>query len=177
MFKLTCFLLIIFCSFSQTTNKAGKSLKGKNKRTLRAIKSNLEENKLWSNNLNIDFISFNFTHSKRQDTLSIKIEKNKANYTLILNKDSTKNTFEISSESFRKLKRHVIQLSKIEFSDAKLSGKDGTICKIEYGTFFSKMSYSFWSPSIETSKRGLKDFYQLCIEMVKLAKLNPEEVL
>jgi len=53
---------------------------------------------------------------------------------------------------------------------------EGRMCKLEYGSYLDKITFSIWSPDCDTKERNIELFYQACKEILKLGKLNPKKI-
>lgn len=83
----------------------------------------------------------------------------------------------IDIRTFNKLAKCVISLDKIDIDKAFTLGFDGYSCKIEYGEKGKNKSYSFWSPTSETKKRGLTEFVNLCEQILEISGLKKKEII
>jgi len=86
-------------------------------------------------------------------------------------------TFFIENTRFLKIQELLPKLSGIDNKKAKASGKDGTVCKLQFGTIEYKTTYEYWSPDYNTTERGLDDFLHICYKIIKTANLQPEVIL
>ena len=66
---------------------------------------------------------------------------------------------------------------KLLLSKEATIGMDGETCKLMFGTPQNNISLLVWSPEADTKKRGLDSFVYVCKKILKLAKLNPKELL
>jgi hypothetical protein len=83
----------------------------------------------------------------------------------------------IDIRTFNKLAKSVISLDKIDINKAYILGLDGYSCKIEYGEKGKNKSYSFWSPTSETKKRGLTEFVNLSEQILDISGLKKKEII
>lgn len=56
-------------------------------------------------------------------------------------------------------------------------GHDGNTCTIEYGSWQNTLKLSIWSPEFDTENRGLSTFLEACESILKVANLDPKEIL
>jgi hypothetical protein len=139
----------------------------------------------------IDFVTFEFSHSKRIPYSSIKINiENRPEECSVQVYSSAKNndkewkysvidtTYVIESNVFNELVKDVLLLNKIDLNRVFLEGGlDGTTCVISFGTFGNSISYHFWTPDNLTELRGLENFLVICKKMIRIGGLDPKEIL
>jgi len=138
-----------------------------------------------------EYVSFTLTHSMRIPYNYIRIEFTKSDsvFYLTVNSKALDNNRKFKSTTFLKhyksdmktFNRLVTKLKKLEEVDLKkalpLGRRDGTSCTISFGTRERTISYNCWSPDYETKERGLIEYYNICVELIKLAKLKTEDIL
>ncbi len=138
----------------------------------------------------ISFISFELTHSLRIPNHHVFINiinKNKQPCVHLISTPSTRirrrifkatdSTFLIGIDTFKQLSADVLKLNNIDVVKANLDGRDGTTCKIEYGSADKVVKYEFWSPDFETEQRGLTNFLNACKKIIDAEYLRPKDVL
>ena len=138
----------------------------------------------------IQFIKLEIEHSKRIPDATVIIEMTKNNNEIIVHLVSipmfdsqewkhTKRdtTFSIQKKIFKDLSKAIIKLKKSDFSKADIHGKDGIECSLKFGTITNTIEYKFWSPDIETEKRGLTEYLNLCKQLIEVVKLKPDDIL
>ena len=69
-------------------------------------------------------------------------------------------TMILSNEQYDKLQIQARKLKEIDVAKASIRGLDGTNCSLQIGRGNS-ITYDFWTPNLETSRRGLENFGQL----------------
>jgi len=97
------------------------------------------------------------------------------------NKEFKSSTFYRHYNSDRsKFNALVGKLKKLEELDLSraitLGGKDGINCSLSFGTKIKTHTFNCWTPQYETKERGLTEYYTICKELIKLAKLKEEDV-
>jgi len=55
-------------------------------------------------------------------------------------------------------------------------GNDGTTFNLNLSVLFDDITYSIWCPDMNTNRRNLEPFLNLCKKIILLAKLNPKDV-
>ena len=85
--------------------------------------------------------------------------------------------FSIPPNLFNELKSLITSFSNIDMDKALLIGHDGEFTTIKYGLPGSLVEYEFWSPNVDTKKRGLTDFLQTVYKIIETAHLQPKEIL
>ena len=139
-------------------------------------------------------IEFYFTHSLRIPMHYVDIKISKRWQEISINaktrplenypqwaKSGTDTTFSLSQEQFQAIINSVKSISCLsiekEISEQTNSlGLDGVTCKINYG-IQDIISYTIWSPDVETKKRGLTNFLNCCNLIIKTAGLDAKKVL
>jgi len=136
-------------------------------------------------------IRFHYSHSMRIPFSSVNIEfhKNLKNKAKIFIESTAENdnpkwkysvidtSYVIENKIFEEIAIKVKNLEKIDLNKAYEIGADGSTCTISFGGNGKEISYSFWIPEVDTEKRGLTDFYNLCKEIISICKLDLKQIL
>ena len=150
-----------------------------------------EQNKKIDTNQNqINFVNFEFTHSMRipNHKVSIRIIKRINETEVIVHSDPMNNDpkwlktkinkrFKIKANVYNKLSKNLLILNKINFVKAACNGKDGTTCSIEIGKLGASKTYTIWSPDYDTQNRELVEYLKLCKQIISIGKLDPKDIL
>lgn len=150
-----------------------------------------DQNKKISTNQNqINFVNFEFTHSRRipNHKVSIRIIKRINETEVIVHSDPMNNDpkwlktkinkrFKIKTNVYNKLSKNLLILTKINFDKATCNGKDGTTCSIEIGKLGASKTYTIWSPNYDTKNRELVEYLKLCKQIIIIGKLDPKIIL
>jgi hypothetical protein len=136
-------------------------------------------------------IRFHYSHSMRIPFSSVNIEfhKNLKNKTKIFISSTAKSndpkwrysvidtSYVIDNKIFEEIAAKVKIFEEINLNKAYEIGADGSTCKITFGGNGKEISYCFWIPGVDTEKRGLTDFYNLCKEIILICKLDSKQIL
>jgi len=138
----------------------------------------------------IENIEFTYSSGLRipYNEVSINIEKNVDSSFVVVHSKPLNNDAEwryskidtvifINSTTFEKLAKSLNSLDKIDINKAHKEGLDGYSCSIEYGAKGKNKSYSFWSPTNDTKKRGLTEFLNLCEQLLDISGLNKKKIM
>ena len=137
-----------------------------------------------------EYIQFTLTHSMRIPYNYVRIDYTKSDSAFYLtvyskalndNKKFKSTTFykhyKSDKKTFNQIVEKLKKLDEIDLSEAlPQGGKDGTRCTISFGTRVRTISYNCWAPDYETKNRGLLVYYNICVELIKLARLKPEDI-
>ena len=83
----------------------------------------------------------------------------------------------ISVEEFQNIFKLINDIKPSDIYSTATNTDDGSSCEICFGNYENNISYHIRNPGIETQKRKLDDFIKTCHAILKLAKLDPEEIL
>lgn len=138
----------------------------------------------------IDTINFTYNGGMRiaYNNLKINIEKS-IDKTIVFvysnpifdvpkwNYSKIDTSFYINVNVFNQLAKSLTSLNKIDSKKAHLIGKDGYICKLEFGTMGKYKSYEYWTPNINIKERGLTDFVKISNQLIEIAGLKDENLI
>ncbi len=138
-----------------------------------------------------EYVSLTLTHSRRIPYNYVRIEFMKYDSVFYLtvyskaldnNKEFKSTTFykryQLNRSTFNRIVDKLKRFDEMDLTEAlPLGGKDGTRCAISFGTRERTISYNCWSPDYKTKERGLMEYYNVCAELIKLARLKIDDVL
>jgi hypothetical protein len=122
-------------------------------------------------------VRINIRRRPNKDSALVFIESRPANNDPKWNYSKIEKLITIDLKTFQKLTDEAISLDKINIEKAYLDGFDGSTWEIQFGSKGKNKSYSFWSPKLDTQKRGLSEFVDLCEQIVQVSVLKKEEIL
>jgi len=141
----------------------------------------VEFNLIHSRRIPYQNVTINMTQNCMTDSAIVKLVSNPSDLNSIkweYSKIDT--TFKISRSEFEKIIKSVkqIKLIDIKYNPNIVSfGADGTTCIIGYGNNSDHVRFSKWSPDYNTESRGLQEFLNSCILILKMVNLDPKEIL
>lgn len=115
--------------------------------------------------------------------LKIDIKKNQSDYKIkvkyqLNHQLDIDTSFSITAIQFEQAINSIKKISSADIiENIDFMGKDGGTSTIDFSSFANNISYSIWEPTYDTSKRKLTSFVDACKQIIKLANLNPEEIL
>ncbi|BDD10815.1 hypothetical protein FUAX_32470 [Fulvitalea axinellae] len=138
----------------------------------------------------ISYIAFRLDHSMRIPNHSVTVEIINRRKDVEVNvisipktddiiwqQTAVDTTFNISKKKFETIANKVRTLRGVDLEKSIVTGLDGYRSSIEFGSYQNKITYTFWSPNLNTKERGLSDFLNLCKDIIKVGKLRRNEVL
>jgi hypothetical protein len=138
----------------------------------------------------INFVNFEYSHSMRipNNKVFISIIKRRNETEVIVLSDPMNNDpkwlytkinrrFKIKTEVYDELSKDLLKLNRMNLDKAACDGRDGTTCSIEIGKIGASKTYNIWSPDFDTENRELLDYLNLCIQIIKIGKLDPKVIL
>jgi|GEM_PF-1809760 len=103
--------------------------------------------------------------------LSVKV--NPANDDPEWTKTKIDTMYALTEAEFVRLKEMVTSISTKDLMNAMTGlGEDGTIWRLSFGDFQTKISFRVWSVDYDTKKRGLERYAETCKYMIELAGLK-----
>ncbi|MBF4506149.1 hypothetical protein IRZ83_05660 [Flavobacterium sp. JLP] len=112
-----------------------------------------------------------------KDSAMVFVESRPANNDPKWNYRKIEKFITIDLKTFQRLTDEAISLDKINIEKAYLDGFDGSTWEIQFGSKGKNKGYRFWAPKLDTQKRGLSEFVNLCEQIVHVSDLKKEEIL
>jgi hypothetical protein len=141
---------------------------------------------------NIYHIKFNYHHSKRIPNHHVSVEFQRLGESISVHVvsepmkghdskwDETKinSTYKIDKSEFDKIAAAVERVHCSDITNRlDFTGLDGSTWELSFGGISTRISYKVWSPDYETEKRNLNEFIKACKLILRMGKLNPEEII
>ena len=141
---------------------------------------------------NIYHVKFDYYHSKRIPNQHVSVEFQRFGDDISVHVvsepmqgqdskwDKTKidSTYKLDKSEFDKIVQAVKQVNCSDIaSSLDFTGLGGSTCKLSFGGISTEISYKVWSPDFDTEKRSLSEFMNACKLILRIANLDPEEII